>query len=216
VLDTSLEHRNSMMKYNKEIHILNINSKYSIIITPCVFLYHTLLSIDYSFGVCGNNKLSKDIYLKNNVNFYIKLKKYFLISQNEFEFKNYLKNDKDIYYDAEIIINGIRNHNINIYNKDKSILNKLYVERSDYSPINNTGYLNIHQDLPIYNRIFVVLYNKNNKKMYINNSLINNKFIKIKLKKEALYFKYYYKIFVNCFYMLLLYFLYYLVKYFID
>ena len=214
ILDTSKEHRNFMINNFNEIHILNINYEYSIIIYPGVFLYHTVLSNNFSFSIFGNNKLCKDLYFKNKVNFYIKLKKYFLISKNEYEFITYFKNDKEIYYDAEIIINGDKNHIIDVYYKEKSIINKSIIERSDYSPIKSIDYLNIHRNLPIYNRIFVLFYNKKNNILYLNNSLINDEFVKINFKKP--FKKKYFQILINVIFIGLLYLFLFFIKIFIQ
>ena len=111
----------------------------------------------------------------------MKLKKYFKISKDEEEFIDYLNNDKGIYYDVEVIINGLKNnYNINLMDKDKNITSNI-IERSDYSPINRNNFMELHNNLPKFNRLFVVNYNRKTNILSINNSLINDDFYEIEL-----------------------------------
>ena len=178
ILDTSLEHRKCLIDIFNEIHVLKIND-YLVVNNPGYFNLHTLISDKFNFATFGNNLLDKKEYLKNDLPFYIRLKKYFMDSKNELEFINNINNDTKIHYDVEIIINGKNNnYNLNAIHPEKNKENNI-IERSDYSPINTSNFEILHTNLPDFNRIFVVLYQ--NDTLLVNNSLVNNEFTEIKL-----------------------------------
>lgn len=177
ILDTSLFHRELLKNNLNEIHIIEINNKI-LFTNPFYQLYHTLILETYSVAVFGNNLINKTTYLKNKIPFYLKLKIYLDQSNDESEFIEYINEDNEIFYDAEIIIKGKKYcYNIDVMN----IKNNKYsseIERSDYSPIKKNNFKDIHINLKNFNRIFVLYIENNN--IFINNSLVNDSFHLIK------------------------------------
>ena len=175
ILDTSLEHRKCLINIFDEIHVLKIND-YLVINNPGYFNLHTVISEKFNFATFGNNLLDKKEYLKNDLPFYIRLKKYFMDSKDEDEFIKQIENDSKIFYDVEIIIKG-QSKNYNIHAINKTIQESNVIERSDYTPIKTNDLMNLHKELPDYNRIFAAYYHNN--KLYVSNSLVNNEMIEI-------------------------------------
>lgn len=175
ILDTSLEHRKCLINIFDEIHVLKIND-YLVINNPGYFNLHTVISEKFNFATFGNNLLDKKEYLKNDLPFYIRLKKYFMDSKDEDEFIKQIENDSKIFYDVEIIIKG-QSKNYNIHAINKTIQESNVIERSDYTPIKTNDFMNLHKELPDYNRIFAAYYHNN--KLYLCNSLVNNEMIEI-------------------------------------
>jgi len=175
ILDTSLEHRKCLINIFDEIHVLKIND-YLVINNPGYFNLHTVISEKLNFATFGNNLLDKKEYLKNDLPFYIRLKKYFMDSKDEDEFIKQIKNDSKIFYDVEIIIGG-QDNNYNVHAINKTLKESNVIERSDYTPIKTNDLMNLHKELPDYNRIFAAYYHNN--KLYVGNSLVNNEMIEI-------------------------------------
>lgn len=175
ILDTSLEHRKCLINIFDEIHVLKIND-YLVINNPGYFNLHTVISEKLNFATFGNNLLDKKEYLKNDLPFYIRLKKYFMDSKDEDEFIKQIKNDSKIFYDVEIIIGG-QDNNYNVHAINKTLKESNVIERSDYTPIKTNDLMNLHKELPDYNRIFAAYYYNN--KLYLSNSLVNNEMIEI-------------------------------------
>jgi len=175
ILDTSLEHRKCLINIFDEIHVLKIND-YLVINNPGYFNLHTVISEKLNFATFGNNLLDKKEYLKNDLPFYIRLKKYFMDSKDEDEFIKQIKNDSKIFYDVEIIIGG-QDNNYNVHAINKTLKESNVIERSDYTPIKTNDLMNLHKELPDYNRIFAAYYHNN--KLYVSNSLVNNEMIEI-------------------------------------
>lgn len=175
ILDTSLEHRKCLINIFDEIHVLKIND-YLVINNPGYFNLHTVISEKFNFATFGNNLLDKKEYLKNDLPFYIRLKKYFMDSKDEDEFIKQIKNDSKIFYDVEIIIGG-QDNNYNVHAINKTLKESNVIERSDYTPIKTNDLMNLHKELPDYNRIFAAYYHNN--KLYVSNSLVNNEMIEI-------------------------------------
>ena len=97
-------------------------------------------------------------------------------SKDEDEFIKQIKNDSKIFYDVEIIIRG-QSKNYNIHAINKTIQESNVIERSDYTPIKTNDLMNLHKELPDYNRIFAAYHHNN--KLYVSNSLVNNEMIEI-------------------------------------
>jgi len=179
ILDTSLEHRNLLKKIFNEIHIIKIND-YTIVSNPGYLCLHTVISDKFSFGTFANNFLDKKKYLQNELPFYIKLKKYYQDSKNETDFINFINAENKINYDVDIILQGKnKNYIIDVMNSKNNKESDNMLEKSDYSPIKTDDLFNLHKELPDFSRIFVVLFKDN--KLYVNNSLINNELIEIKI-----------------------------------
>lgn len=176
ILDTSLEHRKCLLETCNEIHILKINDYY-VVNHPYYFNLHTVLFKNFNFFTFGNNLLEKKKYLENEIPFYFKLKKYFINSSCHNDLINFINHDKSIFFDLELIINAKENnYNIDVMNQQKNKISQI-IERSDYSPIKINNFENLHNELPDFNRIFVLLFQNN--KLLINNSLVCNEFIEI-------------------------------------
>jgi hypothetical protein len=174
ILDTNKFQKKLLAEKYNEIHILDVNGKI-IFCNPVFQIYHTLISEKFNFAIFGNNQLDKDLYLKNDIPFYFKLKNIYDKNENINDFINNLKNET-IYYDCEIIIQD-KNNSYNYDCINKKIIKSISIERSDYSPINIQNIEELHLTLPDFNRIFIIFIKDNH--IYFNNSLVDNNLIKL-------------------------------------
>lgn len=175
IADTSIEHRQILKETLQEIHVVKIND-YVTVTSPGLYTLHSIFSEKFSFATFANNQIPKKEFLKNPLPFYIRFKKIYANSKNENQFIQQIIEEKDVYFDVEIIIGG-QDNNYNVHAINKTLKESNIIERSDYTPIKTDDFMNLHKELPDFNRIFAAYYYNN--KLYLSNSLVNNEMIEI-------------------------------------